>query len=66
LLRPASGPATIPNVAPDVITSAVSKLAGIHDRIQVFNRGKHAGELVLKMGDGAVVARALRGGREEA
>jgi hypothetical protein len=64
LLRAASGPARMAKVPPEVITSAVSRYVGRHDRIQVFNRGKLAGQLTVVGGDGETIARALRGGRD--
>ena len=61
LLLRASGPASLQPTPEGVITSALSELVGGHDRIQVFNRGKHAGELVVRIGDGEPIAAALRG-----
>ena len=52
LLRPLSGPAVIVSVPDEVISNSVSRFVGGHDRIQVFNRGTHAGELVVRKGDG--------------
>jgi len=62
VLRRASGPASVEPIPPEVVSSAVSRFVGGHDRVEVFNRGKRAGELIVTKGDGETIARVLRGG----
>lgn len=45
-----------------LITSVRVEKAYGHDRVRVWNRGGHAGELTVTNGDGAAVADRLLGG----
>ena len=45
----------------DVISSVRIDTSGPHARLEVFNRGAHAGTLVVLGGDAAVVAQRLLG-----
>jgi predicted protein tyrosine phosphatase len=43
-----------------VVSSVRVASGAVHDRVSVWNRGAHAGELVVLTGDGATVANLLR------
>jgi hypothetical protein len=64
LLQRASGPAIVEPATPGVVSGAVSRFVGGHDRIEVFNRGNRAGELIVTKGDGETISRALRAGED--